>query len=247
MSELATAIIVGLFCLVFGSFASVLGVRVPAGESLGGRSRCRSCGSQLKARENIPVLSYLLSRGRCRHCGVGYGLHYLVAEVGALVFGMIAWLRVDLLILRFAWFCLAVLGSALIVSDLTLRRLPNLLVLAAFAIGLASAVVDSIASGAVTGLFRGIAGAAALFFIYLVLHLLSRGGMGAGDVKLAGVLGLFLGQLSWLHLYWGSAIAFLLGGTAALLVLATGRGTRKSAIPFGPFMVTGAFAALLIS
>ncbi|WP_285244832.1 A24 family peptidase [Pseudarthrobacter sp. fls2-241-R2A-127] len=93
---------------------------------------------------------------------------------------------------------------------------------------------------------RVVAGAAILWLFYFVLRLVYPPGMGFGDVKLAGVLGMYLGYLSWGHLFAGTFMAFLLGGLWSLALLAARRGTLKSAIPFGPFMLAGAAAAMLL-
>lgn len=236
--------LVGLFALAFGSFATVLGTRVPAGEAITGRSRCRHCQTQLAARDNIPVLTFLVYRGRCRHCGARYGSHYLIAELAAPCFALITWFSIDDLIIRIGWLALAVLAAALIVSDLTLHRLPNRLVLAAAIAGATTVIASTISTRDYDALLRAMTGSIALFLLYLALNVLSRGGMGAGDVKLAGALGLYLAHLSWAHLYWATSIAFILGGVVGAVLLLFRRADRKTAVAFGPFMLVGAFAVL---
>jgi leader peptidase (prepilin peptidase)/N-methyltransferase len=98
---------------------------------------------------------------------------------------------------------------------------------------------------AVPGL-RVLAGGAVLWLFYFVLRLIHPPGMGFGDVKLAGVLGLYLGYLGWSHVFAGTFAAFILGGLWSLAILATRRGTLRSAIPFGPFMLAGAAAAMAV-
>lgn len=90
-----------------------------------------------------------------------------------------------------------------------------------------------------------VAGGAVLWLFYFILRLVYPPGMGFGDVKLAGVLGLYLGYLGWEHVFAGTFAAFLFGGLWSLGVLAVRRGTLKSSIPFGPFMLAGAAAAML--
>ena len=85
-----------------------------------------------------------------------------------------------------------------------------------------------------------------LWLFYFVLRLVYPPGMGFGDVKLAGVLGLYLGYLGWPHVFAGTFAAFLLGGLWSIGLLALRRGTLKSAIPFGPFMLAGAAAAMVL-
>lgn len=86
-----------------------------------------------------------------------------------------------------------------------------------------------------------------LFAFYLVLHLVQPGGMGMGDVKLAGILGMYLGFLTWEHLLLATLVTFVLGGLFGVVMIIARRATRKSAIAFGPFMVAGAAAALLVA
>jgi leader peptidase (prepilin peptidase)/N-methyltransferase len=93
---------------------------------------------------------------------------------------------------------------------------------------------------------RILAGGAVLWLFYFVLRLVYPPGMGFGDVKLAGVLGMYLGYLGWGHVFAGTFAAFLLGGLWSIALLAARRGTLKSAIPFGPFMLAGAAAAMLL-
>jgi leader peptidase (prepilin peptidase)/N-methyltransferase len=240
-------VIVALFALAFGSFATVLGTRVPANEAITGRSRCRLCGAQLEPRDNIPLLSYLANRGKCRHCDQPYGSHYLIGELTALAAALIAWFTIEPLITRAAWLALAVLAAALMVSDLTLHRLPNPLVFTAGLIGLGAFLPQAAVDQDWDPLLRAMTGSIALFLIYLALNIVSRGGMGAGDVKLAGVLGLYLAHTSWWALYIGTAAAFIAGGAAGALLLLLKRANRKSALPFGPFMLMGAFVALLFA
>lgn len=93
---------------------------------------------------------------------------------------------------------------------------------------------------------RVLAGGAALWLFYFLLHAAYPPGMGFGDVKLAGVLGMYLGFLGWGHVFAGTFAAFMLGGLWSLALLAARRGTLQSAIPFGPFMLAGTAAAMLL-
>ena len=95
--------------------------------------------------------------------------------------------------------------------------------------------------GDLVALIGAVAGGAGLFLLYLILAIASRGGMGMGDVKLAAVLGLYLGFLGWGNLLVGAFAAFLFGGVFGLVLLAARRAGRKSAIPFGPWMILGAW------
>lgn len=156
-----------------------------------------------------------------------------------------------------------VMAARLTVIDVRHHLLPNRIVFPSYAVAggllLAAAIVHVFAgSGAMQGApdggaellgvpaLRILAGGAVLWLFYFVLRLVYPPGMGFGDVKLAGVLGMYLGYLGWAHVFAGTFAAFLLGGLWSLALLAARRGTLKSAIPFGPFMLAGAAAAMLL-
>lgn len=156
-----------------------------------------------------------------------------------------------------------VMAVRLTVIDVRHHLLPNRIVFPSYVVAgvlLAAAAVVPIVSGAwvlpegsdaAAALFglpalRILAGGAVLWGFYFVLRLVYPPGMGFGDVKLAGVLGMYLGYLGWAHIFAGTFGAFLLGGLWSLALLAARRGTLKSSIPFGPFMLAGAAAAMLL-
>ncbi len=162
----------------------------------------------------------------------------------------------------------AIMAARLTVIDVRHHLLPNRIVFPSYAIAgvllLGAAVAVSLGGGAAGNLSTGAAGAAprgggsflgvpalaivaggaVLWVFYFILRLVYPPGMGFGDVKLAGVLGLYLGYLGWAHVFAGTFAAFLFGGLWSLGVLAARRGTLKSSIPFGPFMLAGAAAAM---
>ncbi|MBX7442795.1 MULTISPECIES: A24 family peptidase [unclassified Arthrobacter] len=154
----------------------------------------------------------------------------------------------------------AVMAVRLTIIDVRHHLLPNrivfpayavagVLLLAAAAVAWASPVqapVDSTAGILAVPALRILAGAGILWLFYFILRFIYPAGMGFGDVKLAGVLGLYLGYLGWGHLFAGTFLAFLLGGLWSLALLAARRGTLKSSIPFGPFMLAGTAAAMLL-
>lgn len=150
----------------------------------------------------------------------------------------------------------------LTVIDVRHHLLPNRIVFPSYAVAgalLLGAVISLVLSvpgsgnvpDAAAQLFgvpalRILAGGAVLWLFYFVLRLVYPPGMGFGDVKLAGVLGMYLGYLGWSHVFAGTFAAFLLGGLWSIALLASRRGTLKSAIPFGPFMLAGAAAAMAV-
>lgn len=141
---------------------------------------------------------------------------------------------------------LAVVGAWLVAVDLRDHRLPGDVVRPAWcasALGLAGAAVLAEQPQRIPAM---IAGSASLWALYWLLRRGSSGALGRGDVRLAGLLGMVLGFVSLWHVLWGTALAFALGGLAAIAVLLRGSGELQTRIPFGPPMIAGAAAALAL-
>lgn len=253
--------LVGVTGLAIGSFLNVVVYRVPAGLSVvHPRSACPSCGHEISARENIPLLSWMLLRGKCSSCAAPISKRYPLVELaGAAAFVVVAvWATPDLasaatistsiaVVLRLvAFLYLAAITVALAIIDIESHKLPNVIVLPGYAVGAALLGTASLLEGDFVALGRMAAGAGILFAFYFVLAIISPRGMGMGDVKLAGVLGLFLGSLGWGQLAVGAGAAFVLGGVFSIILLATKRAGRKSGIPFGPWMLLGAWVGIFI-
>jgi len=143
-----------------------------------------------------------------------------------------------------AFLYLAAVSVALTMIDLDTHTLPNRIVLTAYPIGATLLTGAAVMAGEAERLLPALIGAAALFGLYLLMALLYPGGMGLGDVKLAGMLGLYLGWLGWGPLAVGAFSAFLLGGLFSLVLVITRRANRKSGIPFGPWMLAGAWLGI---
>jgi leader peptidase (prepilin peptidase)/N-methyltransferase len=229
---------VGLIGAMVGSFLNVVAYRLPRGESLvAPRSRCTGCGKQIAAYDNVPVLSWLVLRGHCRACGESISARYPLIELfTGLTFAAIAivgGLDSDLLLeLPFAAMLIAVAAI-----DLERRIVPNKILLPAAVYGVA--VAAALNPGELPELL--IAGAGA-FVALLLMVLAYPGGMGMGDVKLAGVMGLYLG----VSVIPALLTAFLTGTVVGLAIMAReGRGARKKAVPFAPFLAIGALVGLL--
>jgi leader peptidase (prepilin peptidase)/N-methyltransferase len=146
-----------------------------------------------------------------------------------------------------AYLFFAGVGVRLSVIDLRHRLLPNAIVLPGFGLGAVLLTGASAAGNAWGPLVRAGEGSLALFGVYLALALVSPAGMGMGDVKLAAVVGLFLAYQGWQTLAVGTFAGFLIGALASAAVLARRRGGLKSTIPFGPPMIAGALAAILLA
>jgi leader peptidase (prepilin peptidase)/N-methyltransferase len=225
--------------LLVGSFVTVVAHRVPEGESIvGPRSRCPVCGEQIAAFDNVPVLSWLALRGQARCCGASISPRYPLTELAlGLLYAtttLVLWGEPGEIALGMVFVTTL---TAITLTDLERRIIPNKILLLASALGLAIAAATD--AGSVPE--RLIAGAAAGGLLFLAALAYPRG-MGLGDVKLAAVMGLFLGRSV------GPAIlvALLAGSVVGLAMIARdGAAARKRAIPFGPFLALGGVVGLL--
>jgi leader peptidase (prepilin peptidase)/N-methyltransferase len=233
----------GVLGLAIGSFLNVVAHRVPLGQSVvSPPSACPDCGTEIRARHNVPVLGWLVLRGRCFDCGSPISARYPLVEAGTGVLFVLTALRFgDEVRLLPAYLCFAAVGVVLAVIDLDTRRLPNAIVLPSYVVLAVLLLVDW--DGA--ALLRAALGAALLFGFFFAVAMAAPGGMGFGDVKLAGVVGGMAAYLSWGALLVGAFLGFLLGAVAGVLLIAASRAGRKSAVPFGPFMILGAWASIL--
>ena len=235
---------VALLGLAVGSFLNVVIHRVPRGESLvRPGSRCPRCGSAIRARHNVPVLGWLILGGRCAGCGTPISVRYPLVEAGtAALFVALA--------ARFGWspelpayLYLGAVAVALAAIDLDVMRLPDRIVLPSYGVALVLLVAAALAGGGLGAALRGLAAAAALYGFHVILARYPRG-MGGGDVKLAPLLGFYLGFLGWSSVAVGVFAGFVLGALVGAGLLATRRAARGTRVPFGPAMLAGAFLAV---
>ncbi len=241
------AILIGLFGSLVGSFLNVVIYRIPLKRSIvSPPSACTGCGTRIKGYDNIPVLSWLLLRGKCRTCKSAISMRYPVVELSTgIVFGVVAWkFHGSAYSLLVAFLYLAAVSIALALIDLDTHTLPNRIVIPSYFVGAILLGATALVSGNYTGLLRSLVGMGVLGLFYFALALIYPGGMGMGDVKFAGVLGLFLGYLGWGVLLVGAFSAFVLGGFFALALIVFRRANRTSGIPFGPWMLTGAWVGV---
>ncbi len=252
---------VGVFGAAIGSFLNVVIHRVPRGISVvRPPSACPACAAPVRPYDNIPIVSWLVLRGRCRDCSAPFSVRYpLVEFVTALAFaGIAAWqlpallatttptdaLAVLLVIVAVLFF--AAISIALSAIDLDTHRLPDAIVLPSYGVLGALLAGAAITTGDLESAARAAAGAGILFTGYLLLALISPRGMGMGDVKLAGVIGLMLGWFGWAALAVGTLAAFVLGGLVGIGLILARRARRNTGIPFGPWMLGGAWVGILL-
>ncbi len=235
-----------LLGLAAGSFSNVCIWRMPRGQSvLWPASRCPHCGVPIKARDNVPLLSYLLLRGRCRHCGHRISARYpLVEALSGALYVLILW--------RFGpqvktLFYLAFASALVVITfiDLEHQIIPDEITLPGLALGLLAGwlfLADPFQRASALGLKASLLGALVGFSLYYLIAVLSRGGMGGGDIKLMALVGAVEGYKGVLL---STLVGSFLGSLVGLyLMLFRGRG-RKTKIPFGPFLALGALVGLL--
>ncbi len=240
------AVLAAVLGLAVGSFLNVVVWRVPRRESVvSPPSHCPACDHPVRPRDNVPVLSWLLLRGRCRDCAEPISPRYPVVEaLTALVFVVLA-VRIGVEPELPAFFYLGAVGVALALIDIDVKRLPDVIVLPSYAVGAVLLGAAAVAHGDPGRMLRVVLAGAALYAFYFLLALVYPRGMGFGDVKLAGVLGGYLGWLGWAELVTGGFLGFLFGGVIGGLLMVLRRAGRRSMIPFGPFMLLGALTAVL--
>ncbi len=236
----------GLLGLVTGSFLTVVAHRLPDGESIvRPGSHCPTCRTPLRPVDNVPVLSYLLRRGRCRACAARIPVRYLLVEVVTCALFVAVPARVHGGFAVAAYLVLAAALVALSVVDLERMRLPTPIVLAAALLGLPLLAAASAETHAWGSLGRAAIAAAACGAAFLAIALAVPKGLGLGDVRLAALLGAFLGWLGYRQMAVGFLLALLTGGVVGVALLLAKRGSRSTRLPFGPFLAGGSLAAVL--
>lgn len=253
--------VIGVVGAAIGSFLNVVIHRVPLGLSVvHPPSACPACAARVRPYDNIPIVSWLLLRGRCRDCGARFSGRYAIVELAtALAFAGLAVLQLPGILAAASTVALvaglfelvallyfAAVSIALAVIDVDTHRLPNSIVLPSYPVLAALLGASALLTSDVETAARAAAGAGILFAGYLLLAFISPRGMGMGDVKLAGVIGLVLGFSGWAALAVGTLAAFLLGGVVGIALIVAGRARRTTGIPFGPWMLGGAWVGILM-
>lgn len=229
--------------LLIGSFLNVLIYRIPREESIAfPGSHCPSCGHKLKWYDNIPLFSYLILNGKCRYCGTNISIQYpLIETLNAIIYVV--------LYISFSWsidfIFYALMASVLIAIagiDLKEQIIPDSLVLSILVFEVLHKAANYFVLGISPLLLDSVIGLLVAGGLFLVIVLLSRGGMGGGDVTLIGSLGFILGLRGILLTIF---LSFILGALISIFLLASKIKTRKDPIPFGPFIIIGFFIVLL--
>lgn len=234
-----------VFGLVFGSFLTVVVDRVPRGASIvQPGSACGSCGHRLGAPDLVPVLSWLVLRGRCRRCGSDIGIEPLVLEIATAALFAVTAAHFGASVTTVAY-CVLMAGLvALTWIDLRTQRLPREISYTTAAVGAPVLVVAALVEGEPRRIWTMLLGAAIAFGMMMLIYLASRGGMGDGDVRLAPLLGLYLGWLNPGLALVGLFFGFILGSVTSAVLMLFRRVGRKTAVPFGPFLAAGTVCAI---
>ena len=231
-------VLLGLCGAAFGSFVNVLAYRLPRRESIvKPRSRCPGCGTTIRSYDNVPIVSWLLLRGRCRDCGMRISVRYPLVEAVTAALFVVLGLKFGREAALWPALALAVTLVAAAATDLEERIIPNRLMAAGAVLALVlwtvadpSRLPENLIAGAAAGGFL------------LIAALAYPAGMGMGDVKLAAVMGLFLGRSVGPALFVGFAAGALAG---MAIMAARGAAARKQGVPFAPFLALGGIVGLL--
>jgi leader peptidase (prepilin peptidase)/N-methyltransferase len=240
-----TIVIAALYGLLAGSFLTVVVDRVPRGASVvQPGSACGNCGLRLGPRDLVPVLSWLALRGKCRKCHTSIGTEPLVLELStAFLFGLTAWH------FGLSWrtpaFCVLMAGLVgLTWIDLHTKRLPRAIIHWTAIVGVPLLCVAALVEHQPKRIWMMLLGAALSFALMGVIYLASRGGLGDGDVRLAPLLGAYLGFLNPGLAPVGLFFGFAAGAVVGVALMVTKRAGRRTAVPFGPFLALGTVLAL---
>jgi len=255
---MAATLVLGVFGSIIGSFLNVVIYRVPAGRSLvSPASACGACGHTIRWYDNIPIVSWLVLRGRCRDCSAKISVRYPLIELGTAVAFVAVGIRfvpdvfaaddvagivsAGLVLVAYAY--LAAISISLAAIDLDTMRLPNAIVLPAYIVGAVLFTAAAALGGAWDHLVTAALGMLIMGAVYAVPAFIRPDAIGGGDVKLAGVLGMFLGWLGWAELGVGIVAGFILGGLFGVALIIAGKG-RSARVAFGPWMLAGAWIGI---
>jgi leader peptidase (prepilin peptidase) / N-methyltransferase len=231
--------------LLIGSFLTVVVDRVPRGKSIvSPGSACGNCGLELGPKDLVPVFSWLALRGKCRRCRTPIGVEPLILEIVnaslycalAVHFGL-SWELAAFLVLASGLLALSWI-------DLKIKKLPRQIIYVTALMGIPLLCIAAVANHEPRRIWTMLFGAACALVFMLLVYAVSRGGMGDGDVRMSPLLGAYLGWLNPGFVAVGFFLAFLSGAIVGVGLMVTGRGSRKTAVPFGPFLAAGTLAAI---
>jgi leader peptidase (prepilin peptidase) / N-methyltransferase len=255
MTSWPGAVIAGAVGLPIGGYVTVLIERVPAWGTISGSfgeltrhplGECPNCAAGLAAADIVPLLGWARTGGACRYCGEAYGAWHPAAELlTAFLFALLG-LRFGVSPVLPPYLYLAAVAVALAFIDVAHRRLPDMLTLPSYLVAFALlGVAAAFTRHGASHLIHACIGLACASAFYLILAVVYPAGIGWGDVKLSGLLGLYLGWIGPAALVLGVGAGFMLAAVAGAGLIVAGKATRRSQIAFGPFMLAGAIAVIV--
>jgi leader peptidase (prepilin peptidase)/N-methyltransferase len=225
-----------VFGLVMGSFFNVVGLRVPKGQSIAHpRSHCTNCNRSLSPRELIPIFSYILQKGRCMNCGYKISPIYPTIEFFTAILFSYSFYKYGWSLELVISLLLVSLLVIIFVSDISYMIIPNRVLLFFAVLFILMRVIYPLDPW-----WDPILGSIIGFTLLFIIAVVSKGGMGGGDIKLFAVLGIILGWKLVLQAFFFST---LLGALVGIILIASGKVSKKQPIPFGPFIVGGTLLA----
>lgn len=230
-------ILIFIYGLIIGSFLNVCIYRIPREESIAWPgSHCPACGHSLKWYDNIPLVSYLLLKGKCRYCKGKISARYpLVESLNAFIY-ITMYLKFGFGVDFIFYSLMSSVLLAIVFIDLKEMIIPDSLVLCILVLSIVQKAINYFLYGISPDLIGSILGLLAGGGLFLAIAVISRGGMGGGDVTLTGALGFVLGVK---YILLNIFLSFVLGAIISIALLALKIKTRKDPIPFGPFIVLG--------
>ena len=234
--------------LVIGSFLTVVVDRVPQGGSVNAPpSRCGSCGLRLGPLDLVPVVSWLTLRGKCRRCRAPIGIDPIVIELTNVTLFVLMAIRFDDTRAAIPAYC--ILMAVLVAQtwiDLKTQRLPREITYTGIILGAVALSIAAIVIAEPERIWMMVLGAAIALVAMWLIYTLSRGGMGDGDVRLAPLLGMYLGWLNPGIVLPGLFFGFIAGAVVGVGMMAVDRAGRRTAVPFGPFLALGTVVAIFV-
>ena len=243
MYYVVNGVIIFILGLIVGSFSNVCVYRIPKnGSIIFPASRCPKCSSPIKPVDNIPLLSYILLKGRCRNCGNKISTQYPIVEFLTGLIYLIICLIYGLSIQSLIYI---ILSSALIIIafiDLNEQIVPDVISLPGIAIGFIISFFVPYISFINSALGVLVGGGIILIIALGGSAIFKKEAMGGGDVKLAAMIGAFLG---WRYIIISLFLGFFLGALTGIILIMAKIKSREDVVPFGPFIVLGSFISLL--
>ena len=234
--------------LVIGSFLTVVVDRVPQGGSVNAPpSRCGSCGLRLGPLDLVPVVSWLALRGKCRRCRAPIGIDPIVIELTNVALFVLMAIRFDDTRAAIPAYC--ILMAVLVAQtwiDLKTQRLPREITYTGIILSAVALSIAAIVIAEPERIWMMVLGAAIALVAMWLIYTLSRGGMGDGDVRLAPLLGMYLGWLNPGIVLPGLFFGFIAGAVVGVAMMAIDRAGRRTAVPFGPFLAVGTIVAIFV-